>query len=339
MKKNLKSILSLCLALALVFSLTACGQKNDDAQDGQQTDETEFTPASFSIAALKGPTAMGLVKLMQESENGETSGNDYTFTLAGSADEVTPALIKGELDMACVPANLAAVLYNKTEGALEVLAVNTLGVLYIVENGESVQSIADLKGQTIVAAGKGSTPEYVLRYLLAQNGIDPDNDVTIDWKSEHSECVAAMASGQAAIALLPQPFVTVAQSKIEGLRMALDLNAEWDALDNGSGLITGVIVARREVVEENPAAVNEFLKEYAASVDWVNANTADAAALIGEYGIVDAAVAEKALPYCNIVCLTGADLLEALPGYLEVLYNADSAAVGGEMPDNSFYFA
>ena len=339
MKKNLKSILSLCLALALVFSLTACGQKNDDAQDGQQTDETEFTPASFSVAALKGPTAMGLVKLMQESENGETSGNDYTFTLAGSADEVTPALIKGELDMACVPANLAAVLYNKTEGALEVLAVNTLGVLYIVENGESVQSIADLKGQTIVAAGKGSTPEYVLRYLLAQNGIDPDNDVTIDWKSEHSECVAALASGQAAIALLPQPFVTVAQSKIEGLRMALDLNAEWDALDNGSGLITGVIVARREVVEENPAAVNEFLKEYAASVDWVNANTADAAALIGEYGIVDAAVAEKALPYCNIVCLTGADLLEALPGYLEVLYNADAAAVGGEMPDNSFYFA
>ena len=339
MKKNLKSILSLCLALALVFSLTACGQKNDDAQDGQQTDETEFTPASFSIAALKGPTAMGLVKLMQESENGETSGNDYTFTLAGSADEVTPALIKGELDMACVPANLAAVLYNKTEGEIEVLAVNTLGVLYIVENGESVQSIADLKGRTIVAAGKGSTPEYVLRYLLAQNGIDPDNDVTIDWKSEHSECVAAMASGQAAIALLPQPFVTVAQSKIEGLRMALDLNAEWDALDNGSGLITGVIVARREVVEENPAAVNEFLKEYAASVDWVNANTADAAALIGEYGIVDAAVAEKALPYCNIVCLTGADLLEALPGYLEVLYNADAAAVGGEMPDNSFYFA
>ena len=131
----------------------------------------------------------------------------------------------------------------------------------------------------------------------------------------------------------------MAQSKIEGLRMALDLNAEWDALDNGSALITGVIVARRAVVEENPAAVNEFLKEYAASVDYVNANTADAAALIGEYSIVDAAVAEKALPYCNIVCLTGADLLEALPGYLEVLYNASPAAVGGEMPDNSFYFA
>lgn len=315
MKKNLKHLLALCLTLAFVFSLAACGQKADepDAQDDQQTEQEEFTPASYSIAALKGPTAMGLVKLMKDSESGETTGNEYTFTLAGSADEVTPALIKGELDMACVPANLAAVLYGKTEGAVEVLTVNTLGVLYIVENGESVQSIADLKGQTIVAAGKGSTPEYALRYLLSENGIDPDNDVTIDWKSEHSECVAALASGQATIALLPQPFVTVAQSKIEGLRMALDLTKEWDALDNGSSLITGVIVARREVVEENPAAVNEFLKEYAASVDYVNANTADAAALIGEYGIVDAAVAEKALPYCNIVCLTGRTFLKRCP--------------------------
>ena len=343
MKKNFKSILALCLTLALVFALAACGQKTDapDEQDKQQTEQqTENdTSAHYAIAALKGPTAMGLVKLMQDSESGETSGNDYTFTLAGSADEVTPALIKGELDMACVPANLAAVLYGKTNGEIEVLAVNTLGVLYIVENGESVQSIKDLAGKTIVAAGKGSTPEYALRYLLAENGIDPDSDVTIDWKSEHSECVAALASGQASIALLPQPFVTVAQGKIEGLRMALDLNAEWDALDNGSALITGVIVGRRAVVEENPAAVNEFLKDYAASVDWVNTNTAEAAALIGEYGIVDAAVAEKALPYCNIVCLTGADLLEALPGYLEVLYNANPAAVGGEMPDNSFYFA
>ena len=196
MKKNLKHLLALCLTIALVFSLAACGQKADetpnDAQDDQQTEQEEFTPASYSIAALKGPTAMGLVKLMKDSESGETTGNEYTFTLAGSADEVTPALLKGELDMACVPANLAAVLYNKTEGEIEVLAVNTLGVLYIVENGESVHSMADLKGKTIVAAGKGSTPEYALRYLLTENGIDPDNDVTIDWKSEHSECVAAL---------------------------------------------------------------------------------------------------------------------------------------------------
>ena len=353
-----KKLLALGLSLALTLSLAACGQKTaapEQTDEPAQTEEPAKAPetpddtAAFKIAALKGPTAMGLVELMSLSdtvnemmegkEDVVSTGNTYEFTLAGSADEVTPLLIKGELDMACVPANLAAVLYNKTEGAVQVLAVNTLGVLYIVENGESVQSLADLKGKTVVAAGKGSTPEYALRYLLSENGIDPDADVTLDWKSEHSECVAALASGQASIALLPQPFVTVAQSKIDGLRMALDLTEEWDKLDNGSALITGVIVARSEFVEAHPAAVGSFLSAYAASVDWVNANTADAAALIGEYGIVDAAVAEKALPYCNIVCITGAELLEKLPGYLSVLYNADPAAVGGAMPDNSFYFA
>ena len=340
MKRKFTHIFALCLTLALALALAACGQKaNETPEETPEPPAQEAeAPVTARIAALKGPTAMGLVKLMSDAPY-SSSGPLYDFTLAGSADEVTPALIKGELDMACVPANLAAVLYNKTGGDIEVLAVNTLGVLYIVETGESVQSIADLKGQTIVAAGKGSTPEYALRYLLSENGVDPDNDVTIDWKSEHSECVAALASGQASIALLPQPFVTVAQSKIDGLRMALDLTAEWDALDNGSTLITGVIVARRGFVEEHPAAVSTFLSYYAASVDWVNANTADAAALIGEYGIVDAAGAEKALPYCNIVCLTGAELLEALPGYLYVLWEADPAAVGGEMPDNSFYFA
>ena len=356
-----KKLLALGLSLALTLSLTACGQKAaepEQPEEPAQTEEpeveapdgTEADIAHFRIAALKGPTAMGLVKLMKDNDEmtgallssakpyeGEV-GNLYTFTLAGSADEVTPALIKGELDMACVPANLAAVLYGKTGGAVEVLAVNTLGVLYIVENGETVQSMADLKGQTIVAAGKGSTPEYALRYLLTENGIDPDKDVTIDWKSEHSECVAALASGQAAIALLPQPFVTVAQTKIEGLRMALDLTAEWEKLDNGSGLITGVIVARRDVVEANPGAVDSFLQDYAASVEWVNGNTAEAAALVGEYGIVDAAVAEKALPYCNIVCLTGGEMKDKLSGYLKVLSEAEPSSVGGTLPGDDFYY-
>ena len=314
--KNFKRLFALCLALSMLFVFAAGAQ------------------AQYSIAALKGPTAMGLAKMMRDHENDEACA----FTIAASADAVTPALLKGEIDMACIPANLAAVLYNKTEGAIEVLAVNTLGVLYIVENGDAVQSIDDLRGQTIVAAGKGSTPEYALRYLLRENGIDPDRDIAIDWKSEHAECVAALASGQATVALLPQPFVTVAQSKIEGLRMAIDLNAVWSALDNGSALITGVIVARRQAVEENPEAVRAFLREYAESVAWTNENAADAAAIIGEYDIVDASIAERALPHCNIVCITGAELSEKLRGYLQVLYNADPAAVGGAMPDEDFYF-
>ena len=335
-----KKSLALCLTLMMLASLAACG-------GDQEPDETPAEePVTLRVAALKGPTAMGMVKLMDDSkpvteaveeehEDVGTSGNLYDFTLAASADEVTPLLIQGELDMACVPANLASVLYNRTKGGIVTLAVNTLGVLYMVENGNAVQSLADLKGKTIVAAGKGSTPEYALRYLLSENGIDPDADVVIDWKSEHSECVAALATGAATIALLPQPFVTVAQGKIEGLRMALDLTKEWDALDNGSALLTGVVVARKEFVEAHPAAVSDFLEQYSASVDWVNANTADAAALIGEYEIVDAAVAEKALPYCNIVCITGGEMKEKLSGYLQVLFDADPASVGADPTDES----
>lgn len=342
--KHWKNLLALALTLALALSLAGCGKTDTEDTGTEEQTQTEeqaeepVTGESYAIAALKGPTAMGLVKLMSEAEAGADLINDYTFTLAASADEVSPLLMKGELDMACVPANLAAVLYQKTEGDIVTLAVNTLGVLYIVENGNAVQSMADLKGKTIVASGKGSTPEYALRYLLSENGLDPDTDVTIDWKSEHSECVSALATGAATIAMLPQPFVTVAQSKIEGLRVALDLTEQWDALDNGSALLTGVIVARREVVEANPAAVDAFLKDYAGSVEWVNANTAEAAELIGSYDIVEAAVAEKALPYCNIVCITGTEMKDKLSGYLQVLADADASSVGGAMPGDDFYY-
>ena len=353
--KHWKKLLSLALTLALALSLAGCGKtdpQDTGAEDQTQTEEQTEEPVSesYAIAALKGPTAMGLVKLMSDTDEkaaqmldsskpyeGEV-GNLYTFTLAASADEVSPLLMKGELDMACVPANLAAVLYQKTEGDIVTLAVNTLGVLYIVENGNAVTSMADLAGKTIVASGKGSTPEYALRYLLSENGLDPDADVTIDWKSEHSECVTALATGAATIAMLPQPFVTVAENKISGLRTALDLTEQWDALDNGSALLTGVIVARREVVEQNPAAVDAFLKDYAGSVEWVNANPADAAELIGSYGIVEAAVAEKALPHCNIVCITGAEMKDKLSGYLQVLFDADASSVGGALPGDNFYY-
>ena len=341
-----KKSLSLAMALLLALSLTACGTKQEapapEEPPAQETPVQEETPAeepvTTRIAALKGPTAMGLVKLMSDDPQ-FADGSLYDFTLAGAADEVTPSLIKGDLDMACVPANLASVLYNKTEGQIVTLAVNTLGVIYIVENGNAVRSMADLAGKTIVGAGKGSTPEYALRYLLSENGIDPDKDVTIDWKSEHAECVAALASGAATIALLPQPFVTVAQTKIEGLRMALDLTAEWDALDNGSGMITGVVVARKSFVEEHPAAVAAFLEDYAESVNWVNSNNADAAQLISQFGIIEAApMAQKALPYCNIVCITGEEMGSKLSGYLQVLFDAEPTSVGGKLPGDDFYY-
>ena len=336
--KLLKKTACAVLALTLALSLAACGKKAEEAPVQEAPEAPAEEPVTTRVAALKGPTAMGMVKLMSDDPQ-SAEGPQYAFTLAGAADEVTPSLIKGDLDMACVPANLASVLYNKTEGEIVTLAVNTLGVIYIVENGNAIQSMAALKGTTIVAAGKGSTPEYALRYLLTENGIDPDSDVTIDWKSEHAECVAALASGAATIAMLPQPFVTVAQTKIEGLRVALDLTEEWDALDNGSGLLTGVVVARKSFVEEHSAAVEAFLADYAESVEWVNGNNADAAQLISKYGIVEAAaVAEKALPHCNIVCITGGEMKEKLSGYLQVLFDAEPTSVGGKLPEADFYY-
>lgn len=352
----MKALKTLALVLALLLALSACGvitspdgptqvvggSQSAEPQETVPPEEAAPQPAgedpiqteSVRVGALKGPTAMGLMRMI--SDDGVNS-----YTLAGSADELTPAFIKGDLDIICVPANLAAVLYNKTEGQIVTLAVNTLGVLYIVENGgETVQSMADLKGRTLVAAGKGSTPEYGLRYLLEQNGLDPDKDVTVDWKSEHAECVAALAAGTADLALLPQPFVTVAQGKLgDGLRAALDLTAEWDALDNGSAMITGVAVARRDFAEDYPELVDRFLKDYAASVDWVNANLAEAAELVAANGIIESpAIAEKALPHCNIVCLTGQEMYEKLSGYLQVLAEANPQAVGGKLPADDFYY-
>ena len=355
MKQWMKKGLAACLALVMCLSLAACGGDQETTEEPEETPAED--PVNVRVAALKGPTAMGMVKLMSDTDEELDRMTDsteaftgeieypYSFTLAASADEVTPGLMQGELDIACVPANLASVLYNRTEGGIVTLAVNTLGVLYIVENGNAVTSMADLAGKTIVASGKGSTPEYALRYLLSENGIDPDNDVTIDWRSEHSECVAALASGSATIAMLPQPFVTVAQTQLPDLRVALDLTEEWDALDNGSALLTGVVVARADFVAEHPAAVEQFLTSYAESVEWVNANTAEAAELIGGYDIVDAAVAEKALPYCNIVCITGSEMKEMLSGYLQVLFDAAPASVGqdaetgeGGLPGDDFYY-
>ena len=295
-----------------------------------------------NVTALKGPTAMGMVKLMDEAESGAVDGNAYIFDIAAAVDEVTPKIVKGETDIAAVPANLASVLYNNTQGEVQVLAVNTLGVLYIVESGDSVNSVEDLRGKTIYASGKGATPEYALNYILSENGIDPEKDVTIEWKSEHAECLAALLAEDNAIAMLPQPFVTTAQTKSDKIQVRLDLTAEWDAIQTNSEapsqLITGVVVVRKQYAQENPEAVEAFLKSYAESVEYVNANVEDAAQLVGKYEIVPAAVAQKAIPACNITCITGADMQQKLSGYLNVLFEQNPKAVGGALPADDFYY-
>lgn len=324
------------------LALAGCGdQKAADAGDEGKKDAAA-EPVAVRAAALKGPTAMGLVKFMSEVDAGNLKDEDYSFRIVASADEVAPLISKSEVDIAAVPANLASVLYNKTSGAVRAIAVNTLGVLYICELGDTVSTVADLRGKTIFSAGKGATPEYALEYVLRANGLDPTTDVTIEWKSEHAECVAALAQDATAIAMLPQPFVTTAQAKNDQIRVALDLNQEWAAACEAEGrdgkLITGVAVVRSEFADAHPEAVDAFLGHYRESVEFVNANTDEAAALVGGYEIVPEAVAKKALPACNITFVDGADMKEQLGGYLEVLADQNADAVGGKLPGDDFYY-
>ena len=297
---------------------------------------------SVNVLALKGPTAMGMVSLMDQADQGEITEETYDFQIVASPDEVSPAIAQGTADIAAVPANLASVLYQKTNGGVQVLTINTLGALYLVENGDQVQSVSDLKGKTIYASGKGATPEYALNYILKENGLTPGEDVQIEWKSEHTECVAALAEHEDAAALLPQPFVTTAQSKNDSLRVALDLTEEWDKIqkDNGgnSSLVTGVTVVRTEFAQEHPEIVEDFMERYQESVSYVNEHTEEAAKLIGDYDIVPEEIAKKALPECNIVYIDGVEMKEKLSGYLEVLEQENPQAVGGTLPADEFYY-
>ena len=304
------------------------------AQPASEAVTSDSTPVR--VAALKGPTAMGLVQLMDESGAGTVDGNDYSFSIVASPTEMTPMIVRGEVDIAALPANLASVLYNNTDGGVQVLAINTLGVLYIVQHGDDVSSVQDLAGKTIYASGKGSTPEYALSYILEEAGLA--DSVTVEWKSEHAECVAAIVNDSDAVALLPQPFVTTAMMQDPSIRVALDLNDAWAEVSPNSALITGVIVARTAFVEANGEAVDSFLAQYRESTDYANSDVAGAAALVGKYDIVPEAVALKALPECNIVCITGDEMEADLSSYLSVLYEANPASVGGALPAEDFYY-
>ena len=347
MKKLLYLLCVLSLSAALLAGCSTAGDAGTSETPGSSSTPSDVTemadPIDVNVMALKGPTAMGMVEFMNEADSGTITDNNYHFNITAATDEVSAALAQGTTDIATVPANLASVLYNNTEGGVQVLAINTLGVLYIVESGDTVHSVEDLRGKTIYASGKGNTPEAALNYVLTQNGIDPSADVTIEWKSEQAECLSALMAEENAIAMLPQPFVTTAQAQSESLRVALDLTEEWDALqadsETPSTLVTGVVVARTAFAEEHPEVVSAFLDRYQESVDYVNSNVEEAAQLVGQYETVTAEVAQKALPECNIVFIEGDEMKEKLSGYLSVLFEQNPQSVGGALPDDAFYFS
>ena len=375
----MKKLFTILLALALAVGLIACGSSAGNASvegsasapvesaveeaasapeetaveeaasaeepassEESSTEEAPVAGTDINIAVLAGPTGIGAVGLMESNDSGETV-NRYNFTVAGANDDVVAGLTSGEFDMAAVATNVAANLYQKTGGAVQICALNTYGVLYILENGDSVQSIADLKGRTIYAVGQGANPEYVLEFLLTENNLTysldgSDADVQLEFM-ESDALVAGMASGEYDLCMLPVPAVTSVELQNADVRTALDLTAEWNALGVEGVLTQGCIVVRSAFAEEHPEAVAAFLTEYAASIDSVISDPAHAGELCETYGIVaKAPVATKAIPDCNLCCVYGAELRPAIEPYYQVLFDANPQSIGGELPDDKFYF-
>ena len=319
-----KRLLSIAIVLTLLLSFTGCSNGNTTKQ-------------TINIASMKGPTSIGLAKLYNDSDANLTT-IDYNYSIYGTADEITAGLSKGELDIAAVPCNLASVLYNKTEGEILIAGINTLGVLYVVTKNCEINSVKDLKGKTIFSTGQGTTPEYSFNYIVTENGLDPNKDMTIQYYSEATEIAAAFNSMDEVVAVLPEPFVTSVLNSNPDAKVSLSLTDEWEDINYKSAFVTGVIVVRKEFAEKNPQLVNDFLAEYKVSVEYANKNVDGCATILEQLDIMKAEVAKKAIPNCNVVLITGKEMKQKVTSYLEVLYAANPQSVGGKLPDKSIFY-
>ena len=334
--KSIKSLVSLLLALTLALSLNACGTQANT--EPEQPDDPP-APAEVNLYVLSGPTGIGAMNLWAAADAGETQ-NTYHITMPGANDEVVAAISNGDADIAAVATNLAATLYNKTSGGVTVLAVNTLGVLSLLGNGQEVATVADLAGKTIYAPGQGANPEYILRYVLTGNGLDPDKDVTIQFVGEGSELLTVWQTDPEAIIMAPQPVATSILMQNENAVTLFNMTDEWDKVSGGdSTLMMGCVIVRNEFLQENPGAVALFLQEYAASIEKAQSDVEGTAALCEQYGLIPkAALAKAAIPSCGLTFVTGAEMKSALSGYLQVMFDADLKSVGGAMPGDDFYY-
>ncbi len=325
MRKVTAAALSFAMLGAL---LTGCGSGKAEEK------------VTVKVGALKGATTLGLLPLEDKAANGE-AGENYEFSMMTAADELLPMMIKGELDIALLPSNVASILYQKTNGGVTVIDINTLGVLYMVSGDSSITGVEDLAGRTIYLTGKGTTPDYVLHYILSGNGMDADSDCTLEYKAEATEVAALLAENPDAIGLLPQPFVTAACAQNDALSVILDMNAEWEKLqgEDGSRLVTGVTVVRNEFLQEHENAVAAFMEEHQASAQSMNSDVENGAKLAAASEIIaKEPIALKAIPKCNITYIDGADMKQALSGYLEVLYEQNPESIGGALPGDDFYY-
>ena len=328
-KKVMRKVTAVALSFAMLWALlTGCGSGKAEEK------------VTVKVGALKGATTLGLLPLEDKAANGE-AGENYEFSMMTAADELLPMMIKGELDIALLPSNVASILYQKTNGGVTVIDINTLGVLYMVSGDSSVTGVENLAGKTIYLTGKGTTPDYVLHYILSGNGMDADSDCTLEYKSEATEVAALLAENPDAIGLLPQPFVTAACAQNDALSVILDMNAEWEKLqgEDGSRLVTGVTVVRNEFLQEHENAVAAFMEEHQASAQSMNSDVENGAKLAAASEIIaKEPIALKAIPKCNITYIDGADMKQALSGYLEVLYEQNPESIGGALPGDDFYY-
>lgn len=321
--------LAVLLNLFLLLNLAACGKKSENTEEKEK--------AKINVVALKGPTALGSVKLWEDSENGDTEAT-YNISVVGDPSEAVAKIANKDADVAMVPTNMASVLYNKTSKNVNIAAINTLGVLYLVTNDKSISSIRDLAGKTVFVSGQGATPDFVLRYILKKNGLIPGKDVNLEYKSEHSELAAQVISENVSIAVLPEPFVSQVLTKNSKIMASLDLTNEWNKITNDSVLTMGSIVVRKDFLKNKKEDFDKFLKSYQKSVEYVNENTEKAAELADKFGIMQKEIAIKALPKCNVVFISGNEMQQKTENFLKILYDFEPKSIGGKIPDEDFYY-
>ena len=344
-KKRILAVMA-CALLALSGCAKTNVNESTSVAESTAVESTQTSTAganeeslgTIKLGGLKGPTSIGLVKLIDDANKGSLAYS-VDFDMETAPDVMAPKLLNGEVDIAALPVNMGSVLFNNSDGKVTMLDISTLGILYILEKGDqSIKSVEDLKGKTIIAHGQGATPEYSLSYILSGHGLDINTDVTMDWKSSADEVLAAVENADNAVVMLPQPFVTVAQTKVQNLNTVLDLTKEWDALGTGGKLITAGLFVRNDFLESNKELVDEFIANYTDSVKWINENVEEASKLVEANDIIKAPIAAKAIPYCNLVSITGDEMKSATEDYLMTLFNLNPKSVGGALPGEEFYY-